>query len=701
MAKEKNRGGVISKMSRRRRKPRVPRKLNKWMKKKIIYLFVGILAVVVVLNGRLVYISYKSGDPYKIQVLAQQQYNSQTVPFKRGDITDRKGNVLATSVKVYNLVLDPKVIMSNDQYVQPTIEALTTCFDELKNSDLKKEIENRKTSSYYVVKKKLTYEQIEKFLNIQKDTKKNPNVKGVHFEEEYERQYPYSTLACHVLGFANASNTAETGIEAYYNSELNGTDGREFGYMNEDNAMEKVVKEPENGNNIVSTIDMNIQRIVESKIKSYQKNTARAKSISVLIMNPNNGEILAMASDKIYNLNEPRDLKTYYGKKEAQKITSEEKKDKKKGVDALSEMWRNKCVSDTFEPGSTMKPFTVAAALEEGKAKKSSTYVCDGGQQVADRYIKCHKETGHGTITLEQAITYSCNDALMQIGLNLGKDIFSSYQSRFGFGMKSKVDLPGEASGILYSAENMGETTLATNAFGQNFTVNMVQLAAGYSSLINGGNYYTPHLVKRIETSEGGLVKNVAASVVKQTVTKSTSDFINDALRTVVLDGTGRKAVIDGYDVGGKTGTAEKLPRGNDQYVLSFIGSVPCEKPEVVCYVVIDTPKENPSDSGYAAELFNNIMTEVLPYMNIYKSKEETNIKKTKNSGEAESYQNGSYLNGQDVGVTDPDGNYNAGENTTTNAAGDTSDGTDETQIQEESTTSEADITEQTTASTP
>ena len=657
----------------------------------MLYVFLFIFVFVILLNGRLIYISYKSGDPYKIQVLAQQQYSSQTLPFKRGDITDRKGNVLATSVKVYNLVLDPKVITSNDQYIKPTIAALTSCFDELSESDLKKEIEKRKKSSYYVVKKKLSYEQIEKFLKIQDDTKKNPYVKGVHFEEEYERQYPYSTLACHVLGFANANNTAETGIEAYYNTELNGTDGREFGYMNEDNAMEKVIKEPTDGNNIVSTIDLNIQRIVESKIKSYQKNTAKAKSISVLIMNPNNGEILAMASDKIYNLNEPRDLKTYYGKKEAQKITAEEKKDKQKGVDALSEMWRNKCVSDTFEPGSTMKPFTVAAALEEGKAKKSSTYVCDGGQQVADRYIKCHKETGHGKITLEQAITYSCNDALMQIGFNLGKDIFSSYQSRFGFGMKSKVDLPGEASGILYSAENMGNTTLATNAFGQNFTVNMVQLAAGYSSLINGGNYYTPHLVKKIETSDGGLVKNVAASVVKQTVTKSTSDFINDALRTVVLDGTGRKAVIDGYDVGGKTGTAEKYPRGNEQFVLSFIGSVPCEKPEVVCYVVIDTPEENPSDSGYAAELFNNIMTEVLPYMNIYKSKETTDVKKTKNSGEAESYQSGSYVEGQDVGVSDPDGNYNVTETSTTSETSyitedETTDSTDETDEVESTT---------------
>jgi len=637
--------------TRIKRRKNNPRKFNKRMQSKLAVTFIIIVLLLFALNIVVSYISFQKGDKYTKQVLSQQQYSSTTIPFKRGNITDRNGNILATSVKVYNLVLDPKIILSNDKYLEPTITALTQCFD-LEREELLTLIQEKKDSSYVVLDnmKDLEYEVISNFIALQNNVKENPYIQGVWFEEQYQRKYPYSTLASSIIGFTYSGNSADWGIEGYYNSNLNGIDGRQYGYVNDDNTMEKIIKDAVDGNNIVSTIDIMIQDIVERNIAEYNKKI-KAQSISVLIMNPNNGEILAMANDEIYDLNSPRDLTRYYTKKEIKAMSEDVK------LEALNKIWKNECISNTFEPGSTIKPFTVAAALEEGIVTSSSTYVCDGTEEVGGWSISCHKADGHGKITLQESITYSCNDALMQIGLKTGASIFSSYQSRFGFGKKTGIDLYGEAAGILYTEADMGAATLATNSFGQNFTVNMIQVAAGYSSLINGGDYYTPHVVKQINNSEGGLVKNVGDLVVKQTVTATTSKFINEALRTVVTVGSGSKANIAGYEVGGKTGTAEKLPRGENQYVLSFIGSVPYDSPEVVCYVVIDTPEEDSSNSAYAATLFNNIMTEVLPYMNIFKSTDTGKAKK----GEDESYDGNSYIGGDpDIGVVDEEGQYGA-----------------------------------------
>ena len=643
---------------RQQRRKNTPPKFNRKMQSKLAVTFIIIVLLLFVLNVVLSYINFKSGDKYTIQVLNQRQYNSVTLPFKRGQITDRNGNILATSVKVYNLILDPKVINEDKKYLQPTITALTQCF-ALEADELTKTIAEKKDNSYVVILKKLEYEEIESFLKMQKDTKNNPYIKGVWFEEEYERKYPYSTLASSIMGFTYAGNSADWGIEGYYSDSLNGVDGRQYGYVNDDNTMEKITKAPVDGNNIVSTIDIKIQDIIEKKIVEYNKEI-KAQSISVLIMDPNTGEILAMANDEVYDLNKPRDLTRYYTKSQIKKMSEEEQ------IEALNKIWKNECISNTFEPGSTIKPFTIAAALEEGVVKTNSSYVCDGYHIVGGWRIKCHKEEGHGKISLEDTIVTSCNDALMQIGLKMGTGVFSSYQNRFGFGKKTGLDLTGEASGMLYAEKDMGQVTLATNSFGQNFTVNMIQMAAAYSSLINGGNYYAPHVVKQINNASGGLVRNVGDTVIKQTVTKTTSDFINGSLRKVVTKGTGSKASIKGYEVAGKTGTAEKLPRGNDEYVLSFIGSVPYDNPQVVCYIVIDTPEEDPSNSAYATKFFNNIMKEVLPYMDIFKNSDD---KEVKNKDNEESYQDGGYIDGQpDVGVVDPEGNYGVDGQTETNS---------------------------------
>lgn len=618
-----------------------------------MYTKLAVLVCVVVLAlfalcARIIYLNVKKGNEYSIQVLAQQSFNSATIPYKRGDIKDRNGNVLATSVMVYNLVIDSKVIMSRTQYLEPTTRALSRYFN-LNQEDLITTIKEKKNNSYWVVLKNLEYEEIEDFqayLNYEyaKDKQAREdveNTKGVWFEKKYKRMYPYNDLASTVLGFANSDNSADVGIESSYGDYLKGVDGREYGYVGADNDMETVIKDAQDGNTVVSSLDMNIQRIVQKAIKKYMKKY-KPKRIAVVIADPNSGEILAMADDITFNLNEPYDLSDYYTESQIEKFSQ------KKQSEALNKMWNNYCITDSFEPGSTAKAFTIAGALEEGKLKKNETFFCDGYQQVDVFKIKCHSydKGGHGTLDVKGAIAQSCNDYLMYVGKKLGKKDFVKYQEIFGFGTKTGIDLPGETRGLVYD-EDMGASTLATNAFGQNFTVNMIQMTAAFSSIINGGNYYEPHVVKQIVTPEGEVIKNYSKTLVKQTVTRDTSDFLKQCIRAVVTEGTGSTAAIDGYTVGGKTGTAEKVDtsgkgkgRLSNQYILSFIGCVPCENPQVVCYTLMDTPKDNPQATAFNTDLWTYIMKQVLPYLGVEKTA-GVEKKAIKQKLETEFYANG------------------------------------------------------------
>lgn len=596
---------------------------------KLAIIFWMVVLALFALCGRIAYLNINKGNEYSIKVLAQQSFTSSTIPFKRGDIKDRNGNVLATSVMVYNLVIDSKIIMTDEQkYLEPTVSALAKYFD-LDKEDLKTTIREKKNNSYWVVLKNLEYAEIEEFqdyLNYEfadtdHDREMVDNTKGVWFEKKYKRMYPYNSLACTVLGFANSDNSATVGIECSYGDFLNGINGREYGYMGSDNNMEVVVKDAVDGDTVVSSIDMNIQRIVQKAIKKYMKKY-NPKMIAVVIADPNTGEILAMADDTNFDLNNPYDLSDYYSESEIEKMSQ------KKQSNVLNSIWNNYCITDSFEPGSTAKPFTVAAALEEGKIKTSDTFFCDGYEQVDVFKIKCHSydKGGHGTLDVKGAIAESCNDYLMKIGKLLGKEDFVKYQSVFGFGRKTGIDLPGETRGLVYD-DTMGMSTLATNSFGQNFTVNMIQMVSGFSSLINGGNYYEPRVVKQIVKPNGEVSKNYSKTLVKQTVTRDTSNYIKQCLRAVVTNGTGSTAAIDGYTVGGKTGTAEKVDTSGkgkgrlaNQYILSFLGCVPCENPQVVCYTLMDTPKENPQATAFNTELWTYIMKQVLPYMGIEKS---------------------------------------------------------------------------------
>ncbi|HIR96936.1 MAG TPA: penicillin-binding protein 2 [Candidatus Merdisoma faecalis] len=621
--------------------------LTNRMKRKLALLFTIIVLALIGVNVRLAYINKTNGDKYTKRVLAQQDTNSTLLPYRRGDILDRNGTILATSEKVYNLILDPKVLSQNadeedpdKDCVEPTLQALVQYFG-LDEAELRATYNDRIDSSYVVLLRQLTKDEISEFEALMEDDEAGARIKGVWFEDSYIRRYPYDSLACHVIGYTVTGNQGQTGIEQEYSDVLNGTNGRSYKYLNEDLEQSTMVRQPTDGNTVVSTIDATLQEIVEKYIDKFiedytNKNTEgpAAKNIGVIMMNPQNGEILAMASDVDYDLNNPHDLveNGYLTQEEADAMSEEEL------LDARNQMWRNFCISDGYEPGSTVKPLTVAAALELGVVSDSSTFVCDGGQTVVEGQprIKCAKRAGHGLITLEGALMFSCNDALMQIGAMLGYENYLKYQEIFNFGLKTNIDLPGEANNAttVFNEDTLGVTELATSSFGQGYNTTMIQVASAFSSVINGGYYYQPHVVKKILDADGGTVENIGATLVRQTVSEKTSSLIRQYLYHTMYgeadsngnNATGRNARVAGYAMGGKTGTAQKIPRSDRKYLVSFIGFAPVDNPQVVCYVVVDEP--NAADataqasSSFAQEIFKNIMTEAMPYLNIYATEE-------------------------------------------------------------------------------
>ena len=617
-----------AKKNKKQKKPAV--KFTRKMRGKLAFLFSGILILVCGLIGRLMYINYTSGDKYKKIVLSQQSYDSSVIPFQRGDIVDTKGTVLATSVAVYNVILDCSILTSDEKqkYVEPTISALLECFpDIVTREQLEGYVKDSPDSKYIVLAKKLSYDQIQPFVEKMDDTEKNPDIKGVWFEKEYQRQYPYHTLASSLIGFTGSGNIGAAGLENYYNDTLNGINGREYGYLNSDNDFEKTVINAKDGKTLVATIDANIQSIVEDKIKQYNemyrdnyREGAGSTNTGVLVMNPNTGEVLAMANYPNFDLDNPMDLTAYYSQEQIDAMSDDE------SMELLNKLWQNYCVTSTFEPGSVQKPFTIATGLDTGTVTDDMTFDCDGGEEFDGRIIGCVKRSGHGLETVRQALMNSCNDALMQMSYRIGAENFVRYQSSYGFGLKTNIDLPGEAntSTLVYTLDNMKPVDLATNSFGQNYNTTMIQLGSAFCSLINGGTYYQPHVVRKIIDADGNTIQTIDPTVVKETVSASTSRQIKDYMYSVVSEGTGKMAKLDGYSMGGKTGTAEKLPRGNGKYVVSYIGYVPQENPQLMIYVVVDEPNvEDQSHGAFAMNISREILKEVLPYLNIYPDEEQ------------------------------------------------------------------------------
>ena len=615
--------------TRKKIKKKPQKKINHMMKGKLVGLFAVVLLALVCLLGRITYINAISGNKYKKQVLtqAQQKYESNILPAKRGDIYDRNGNILATSNKVYNVILDCKAVNSEEgDYVEPTVRALTEVLG-LDEDDIRSRLSSEKTknSQYQIIKKQLSMDDKKKFdeyTTVTEDSdlsdeqkKERSNVKGVWFEEDYLRSYPFNDLACDTIGFTLARDTADVGLESYYNSTLTGADGRQYGYINDDSDVEQTIIEPSDGESIVTSLDVGAQQIVEKYVNGF-KTKMGAKNIGVVVMKPSTGEILAMDGGDRYDLNNPRDLSQVYSQTEIDAMNDEET------VEALNGMWSNFCVTDAYEPGSVVKPIVMAGALEKGRISVNDTFVCDGGQTFGangDTYIKCAVwPDAHGTEALRDVIANSCNDAMMQIAAKMGTEQFLKAQTLFNFGSRTGIDLPNEGSGVIHTTETMGETELACSAFGQGFTCTMVQEINAMCSVINGGYYYQPHLVTAIKDSRGGIVKTIDPVLMKQTISSDISADIRSYMAASVQEGTSRTSKVQGYSSGGKTGTAEKLPRGNKKYVVSFITFAPVDDPQVLMYVVVDEPNaEDQADSKYPQYIAQGILSELLPYLNV------------------------------------------------------------------------------------
>ena len=588
------------------------------MQRKLVMLFMAVILAFVVLIGRITYINVTKGNKYTKVVLDQQNYDSRVIAFKRGDIVDRNGTKMATSERVYNVILDVAVMTDKEEYIEPTKEVLKECFG-IEESVVDDLVENSPESRYKILAQDIDYATAQKFKAIDEDNENYPNVKGVWLEDDYTRTYPYGSMASDVIGFTYEGNKGAIGIENAYNDVLNGTDGREYGYFDTESSVERTVKPAKDGNTVVSTIDVTLQNIVERAILEFNQehsdeNSPGSKNTAVVIMNPNTGEILAEASYPNFDLNNPRDLSILYSEEEWNAMSEEDQ------LTAMNDLWRNFCVSDAFEPGSTAKPFTVAAGLETGVLNGSETYYCGGQKTVLGVPVSCHYKSGHGTQTIQDAIANSCNVALMDMSEVIGADDFSRYQHIFGFGEYTGIDLPGEAttSALLYSAQDMTELDLATNSFGQNFNVTMTQLVSAFSSLINGGYYYEPHVVKQIRDENGSVIETKDPVLLRKTISTETSEALKTYLKATMDYGTGKRAQVEGYDIGAKTGTAQKLPRSAGNYLLSFIGYAPQDNPEIVIYVVIDEANVGAQDdSSLVLSLSKKIMEEAFPYLGI------------------------------------------------------------------------------------
>ena len=616
------------------------------MQKKLIVMFLMILLVFIGLTYRLFAITRDNGEQYKKQVLSQQRYDSKTLPYRRGSILDSNGSSLATSEKVYNVILDAVAISEKEEYLEPTLEALRSQLG-IDTGDVRTYIaENKMVSRYKVLAKRLEYEQIEGFLAMQNE--EDSLIKGIWFEEEYKRTYPGNTLACDVIGFTTSDNVGSYGLEEYYNDVLSGTPGREYGYLNNDSNLERTTIPAQDGNSIVTTIDINIQNIVEKHLKKFDeeyKDNAHegngSRNTGCIIMDVNSGEILAMASYPVYDLNNPRNTDSMLGMPyidEDGKVTGEYinaenvsrlNDDSDLFYRHLNALWKNYCINDTYEPGSVSKPFTVAAGIESGSITGNEKYNCEGKLHVGDHDIKCHNIYGDGALSVAEGIERSCNVNMMYVAMATGISTFTEFQHIFNLGLKTNIDLAGEArtASLIFNENTMGPTDLATNSFGQGYNATMIQMITAFCSLINGGYYYEPHIVKKIVSPSGATVQNIEPRVLKQTISETTSAKVREMCNLVVSgeNGTGHTARPAGYMIGGKTGTAETLPRGNREYVVSFMGYAPADNPQIAIYVVVDRPNVPGSimdDAKFATRIVRSILTEVLPYKGIFMTEE-------------------------------------------------------------------------------
>jgi len=580
-------------------------------KKMLIVLMIFIVGFLYVL-GYVVYWQLVCGSELS-QLALEQQTRDKTINSKRGAILDRNGNVLAASVAVETLTASPVDVKKNDNLEKISQDIANIIGEEY--SDVYNKL-NRNTS-YVVVKRKMDKEvgdKIRKYLG-------DNDISGFALIADTKRYYPYDNLASHVIGFAGTDNQGLAGIELEYDSYLKGASGRLITASDAaGSAMpfdyEKLI-DPEDGLNIVLTIDENIQRIVEKYLEQAVEENQLANGACCIVMEVETGEILAMATKPDFNLNNPFVITDEKKLEEINEVPEGEERTKKYS-DELNKLWRNKAVVDAYEPGSTFKIFTSAMAIEENVITNDELFYCNGYKAVANYNINCWKHGGHGPQNFKRAVQNSCNPAFIEIGARVGASKFYEYMSGLGFREKTGIDLPGEDLGLMHERSGFNEVELATYSFGQGFTVTPIQMITAVNAIANDGMMIKPHVVKRFVDSDGNVVKEFGKEEIRQIVSESTSKQLRDVLESVVSEGSGSGAYIRGYRVGGKTGTSEKTPRGNDKYVASFIGIAPSDDPEIICLVLLDEPTTGVYFGGIiATPVARSIMEETLSYLEI------------------------------------------------------------------------------------
>lgn len=563
-------------------------------RRKIMIIFVAVLLLMVFLMGRLVYLMIFCSEYYGVRAENLHE-RERDIKAARGNIYDRNGVVLAENKTVCTI----SVIHSQIEDPEKVIAVLTK---ELGMSEetVRKRVE--KVSSIERIK-----------TNVEKETGdaiRSYELAGVKIDEDYKRYYPYNELASKVIGFTGGDNQGIIGIEVKYDEYLEGINGKILTLTDArgveiKNAGERR-SEPVEGDDLYLSLDYNIQMYAaQAAVKVREEK--QADSVSILVMNPQNGEILAMVNEPEFNLNEPFALNT-----EIDTELSEEEKQ-----NALNRMWRNQCINDTYEPGSTFKIITASAALEEGKVSLSDQFNCPGYKIVEDRRIRCHKVGGHGAEDFTHGIMNSCNPVFIEIGLRIGSDRFCDYFEQFGLLSRTNIDLPGEASTIMHKRENIGQVELATMSFGQSFQITPIQLATTVSSIINGGNRVTPHFGVETKNAEGEVTHTFVYGQKEHIVSEETSTTMRYLLEKVVSEGSGKNAALEGFSIGGKTATSQTLPRSEKRYISSFLGFAPADDPQVLALIIINNPQGVYYGGTIAAPVCRDLFSNILPYLGI------------------------------------------------------------------------------------
>ncbi len=589
-------------------------------RKKILIIFAAVTMVLALLAGRLVYLMVFCSEYYgkKAEDLHERERD---IKAARGKIIDASGTVLATNRTVCTISVIHSQIKEPEKVIQTLVKELG-----MEEETVRKRVE--KVSSIERVKSNVDKEIGDKI--------RNYRLEGVKVDEDYKRYYPFDSLASKVLGFTGGDNQGIIGLEVIYEDYLKGTNGKILTLTDArgveiENAGERR-QEPVDGNNLHISLDYNIQMYCEQAAKKVME-AKSADSVSVIVMNPQNGEIMAMVNVPEFNLNDPFTLVTAPEQKEEKsQETAASGEDRKQ--DLLNQMWRNQCMNDTYEPGSVFKIITAASAFEEGVVSLSDNFFCPGYKMVEDRRIHCHKRTGHGAEDFTQGIMNSCNPVFIELGMRLGTDNVYKYFKQFGLLERTGIDLPGEAMTIMHDKKNVGPVELATVSFGQSFQITPIQLATTVSSLINGGNRITPHFGVSVKNDQGELVETLQYPVREGIVSSETSKTLRTVLEKVVSEGSGKRAKIEGFSIGGKTATSQTLPRSANKYISSFLGFAPAENPQVLALTIINNPQGIYYGGTIAAPVVQEIFSNILPYLGI--ERDETAVKQEESEDSAQ-----------------------------------------------------------------